>query len=136
VFVHADCGVQFGAHLAGQKRVQIVDERVRIRRVDHEVRARVAENHGQFVLVADQRVDVELAVFVDENRQHDRPCSPCISQRADQIGAFVPIEDRFENFDIESRRATDLGPRFRQRAENVAHVAIDVLPRQVEIQIA
>ncbi len=97
--------------------------------VDEEIGAREGEQHQHLVLAHEQRIEIQLAALVLQDRHRERQLAVRVDQPPDDVGALVAEEERIEHLDLQvgpgARGAREM---LAQRAHDVAQVARTVLP--------
>ncbi len=126
--------VELGARLLRHQPAQERDIRGGHLHVDEEVGAREGEQHLHLVLAHEQRIQIELATLVLQDRHRERQLAVRVDQPPDDVGALVAEEQRIEHLDLK------IGPGARgarevlaQRAHDVAQVALAVFPGILQV---
>jgi hypothetical protein len=138
LLLQAERAVQLGAGLARHHAAQELHVGARHLHVDHEVGARVTEDHQQLVLAEERRVDDELAAgaFAGmQDRQRQRDLDEAVDDLADEVGALVAEEQARQHLDLKVRARAER-PQFGQhRLRHVGRVAVEVLELQRELEV-
>ena len=106
----ADRHVELGARLLRHEPAQERDASGRHLDVEQEIGAGEGEKHQQLVFTDEQRVDVELAALVLQDRHREGHLVVGIDQPADDVGALVAEEERADHLDLQVRMRLS-GPR-------------------------
>ena len=100
LLLQADHGVELGLGLARQQRPQELHRGGRHFHVDQKIRAREAEKRRQIVLVAQQRIQPDLACRCAHQRDRKREYAAEVDQPADDVGTLVAKEQRAQHVDL------------------------------------
>ena len=101
--------------------------------LDHEIGARETEQIGDVVAVHQQGIDVNAALLVVQNRDHERNDLGAIDRAADDIRGFVAIERRTQHLQMEV--PAQLQPRHTTHLDvpdQSPNIAVEILERQAE----
>ena len=104
--------------------------------LDQEVGPHEAEQPLQVVLAEERGVDVERAVRGVQDRQRERRLDVAVDDLADDVGALVAEEQRRQHLELEVGAQPVLADGGVGRGVHVVEVALEVLPRALQVEAA
>ena len=135
--------VQLARRLVGKDRVQEFDVSRRRLHVDEEVGAGERKQRRDRIGRQQQRIDIDLAAHIAQERDRDRHDARAVQEAPDQVGALVAVEQVRQDLDLAvlldverpAQRGGGAGGRamrLADRADHPSDVAFDVDERRCQ----
>ena len=107
VLIETDGGVQLGDVLARQDALEKTDELRRHGDIDHEIGTGEREDDRHVSFIGNQRIDLDALAFTVQQRNDQRPLLVAGVDPPYQVGAFIAVEHRGKQLDLEVRVLAD-----------------------------